>query len=527
MTRVVFGLRSQIALALVGVLALASTLTLAAVRPLTHASGRMARERLGLTLARAVAGEVALTADPAAVQSLLSGSVGIGGLQGVILVGPDGRGIAHAGRLILGSSHHPNPIDEVSVLGEVMSVQVLLPSRGVFVAECSLEPSTAERAVPRLILLYTGSSSLLALLVVYLLLTRWIVRPMETLTRAAERVASGRRDVVAESVGAAEVVRAADAFNHMTSELRAREEDLSARVQELEQATRDLERAQDQVVRSERLAMVGRLAAGIAHEVGNPLAAIVGLTDVLKDGGLDPGEASEFVDRIGREAQRIHRTVRELLDYARAAPGGDGAGPRPRSEHGDVAEAVEQVVRLLRPQKSIRDVRLDVDVPSGIPPVGVPTDRLVQVVLNLALNAADAVRLDPKGETADGTRSGTVTIRARKVAAHVVVDVEDNGPGIPENLRRRVFEPFFTTKPAGEGTGLGLATSAAIIEQAGGAITASGRTDGTRGVRFVVEIPIRERTSHDAIKAPGTSPRDSDPTGEAVQKGVDLSLSHD
>jgi signal transduction histidine kinase len=262
-------------------------------------------------------------------------------------------------------------------------------------------------------------------------------------------------------------------------------------VRELERATRELSRAQEQVVRGERLAMVGRLSAGIAHEVGNPLAAIVGLTEVLKEGGLEPDEHTEFVDRIGREAQRIHRTVRELLDYARAAPSSDKesdlarSGENPGVATGDAAEAIEQVMRLLRPQKDLKDLGLATRVGDGIPAVPLATDRLVQVVLNLVLNAADAVR------RAGGS---SIAIELESRGDRVVLAVEDDGTGIPDDVRERIFEPFFTTKPAGEGTGLGLATSAAIIEQAGGTIRALSRNDSARGTRMQVDLPRRGTT---------------------------------
>jgi signal transduction histidine kinase len=432
-----------------------------------------------------VAGEVWLTRGRAEVQTLLEESVGDGGLSGAAVYDLRGNLEARAGVLMLRASTHPPPRDGHVTAGEVMSVSVLLPGRGVFTAETSLEPGPAERAVPALIVLYTASAGLLALVVVYLLLTRWIIRPVEGLTRAAERVAAGRRDVRAEARGAIEVVGAADAFNRMTEQLAAHEAELNARVQELERTTRELRRAQEQVARGERLATVGRLAAGIAHEVGNPLAAIVGLADVLADGGLDEAETKEFAARIGREAQRIHRTVRELLDYARAAPTSEIAAEEALAAPpaGDVPEAVEQVKRLLRPQKSMKDIALEVSVAEGIFPVGVSNDRLVQVLLNLVLNAADAVR-------AHGD-AGEIRVSARTEGDRVLLAVEDSGPGIPEALREKVFDPFFTTKPAGEGTGLGLSISAAIVEQAGGVIRVEDRPDGAPGARLVVDLPRR------------------------------------
>lgn len=489
--RAAFGLRMQIALALLGVLVIAATLAMVAIHPLASASGRIARTRLGLTLSRAVAGQVWLTRDRADVQTLLEESVGEGGLAGAAVYDLRGRLEARAGVLMLRASQHPPRHDGYVVSGEVMAVFVLLPGRGMFAAETSLAPGAAERAVPALIILYTGSAGILALVVVYLLLTRWIIRPVEALTRAAERVAAGRRDVRAETGGAIEVVGAADAFNRMTEQLSAHEAELNARVSELEHTTRELRRAQEQVVRGERLATVGRLAAGIAHEVGNPLAAIVGLADVLADGGLDEGETKEFATRIGREAQRIHRTVRELLDYARAAPTSEVRGDEALDATppaGDVADAVEQVRRLLRPQRTMKDITLDAELDDALFPVGVSNDRLVQVLLNLVLNAADAIHAEREG--------GTIRVTARVEGERMVVAVEDSGPGIPEEIRGRVFDPFFTTKPAGEGTGLGLSISAAIIEQAGGVIRVEDRADGARGARMVIELPRQGARLH-------------------------------
>lgn len=485
-----FGLRAQFALALLVALAIAASLALAAVHPLSVASGRIARRRLGMSLARAVAGQVSLTADPAMVQPLLIASVGEGGLTGAALYDREGHMLSLAGSLTLPTSLAPPPFDDVRVTGETMAVVVLLPSRGIFVAEASLAPGAAERTVPPAVLLSSGLSGLLAIGVVYLALTRWIVRPMEGLTRAAERVAAGRRDVRAEEHGAEEVVRAAAAFNRMTDQLAARESELSKQVQELERAGEHLRRAQEQVVRGERLAVVGRLAAGIAHEVGNPLAAIVGLADVMREGGLEEDENKEFASRIGNEAQRIHRTVRQLLDYARAAPG-SAAPPRPdgtpAEANADVRDSLEQVRRLLEPQKTMRDIALTVETDGALPTVQVSGDRLVQVVLNLALNAADAIR-------GDGRAKGHVALSARLDEGSVVIEVVDDGPGIPAALRERVFEPFFTTKPAGEGTGLGLPTSAAIVEQAGGSIAVLNREDGAGGARMVVTLPAARST---------------------------------
>jgi C4-dicarboxylate-specific signal transduction histidine kinase len=137
-------------------------------------------------------------------------------------------------------------------------------------------------------------------------------------------------------------------------------------------------------------------------------------------------------------------------------------------------------VRLLAPQKAMRDVALAQRVDGPLPPVALANDRLVQVLLNLVLNAADAAR---------GRKDARVELRASRAGDGVVLDVEDNGPGIPPALRARVFEPFYTTKPAGEGTGLGLAICAVLVEQAGGRIEALERVGGGSGARVRVSLP--------------------------------------
>ena len=478
------GLRAQIALALVAVLVIAAVLANAAIRPLTAAASRSVRKRAGVTLVRAVAGQIALLpAERGPLEPRVTDTVGEGALSAAAVLDADGRAIAQAGTFALALPRAPL-VDGVEERSSMLRIVVGLPRGGAVAAEVSLAQSASERGLVAGVLLYTLVASSAALFVLYALLTRYTVRPLEVLTRAAERVAAGNREARAEPRGAREIARAAVAFNVMTEDLAAREAELSARVIELERAHAELREAHAQLVRTERLAVVGRLSAGIAHEIGNPLAAIVGLADVMRDGGLEDDEVQDFSKRIGREAERIHRTVRDLLDYARARPTSESKSDEP----GVVFDAVDQVRRLLEPQKSVKDIAISVDVAPSLPPVTLSDDRLVQVLLNLALNAADAMK-KPGEETA----RGSLAIRASSVDGRVRIDVEDDGPGIDEALRERVFEPFFTTKPAGEGTGLGLAICASLVDQAGGTLRALPRADGATGARLRVDLPAARR----------------------------------
>ncbi|XXY55001.1 ATP-binding protein [Sorangium sp. So ce269] len=350
---------------------------------------------------------------------------------------------------------------------QVGSVAVLVPT----------DPSTVPAApLVRIVALYTGVMALALLVFAYIAMTRLVVRPVDALSRAAHRVAGGARDLEAPQAGARELAELGASLALMTGRLRADEESLRAKIAEVERYAADLKRAQERLVRSERLASVGRLSAGLAHEIGNPIAAILGLQELLLAGGLTPAEERDFVERMKRETERIHRILRDLLDFARPAAGEAGeAGEEPS---GAVADAVDDVVSLVAPQKALRGVELARDVAPDVPPVPLSHGRLVQVLLNLLLNAADAV---PRA-------GGRVALRASRGAdGGARIEVEDNGPGIAEAVRDTLFEPFITTKQVGEGTGLGLAVCRGLVEAAGGSIGVERGEEG--GARFVVLLP--------------------------------------
>ncbi|XYH97328.1 ATP-binding protein [Sorangium sp. So ce1128] len=353
---------------------------------------------------------------------------------------------------------------------QVGSVAVLVPT----------DPSTVPAApLVRIVALYTGVMALGLLVFAYIAMTRLVVRPVDALSRAAHRVAGGARDLEVPQAGARELAELGASLALMTGRLRADEESLRAKIAEIERYAADLKRAQERLVRSERLASVGRLSAGLAHEIGNPIAAILGLQELLLAGGLTPAEERDFVERMKRETERIHRILRDLLDFARPAAGGAGdAGEAGEEPSGAVADAVDDVVSLVAPQKAFREVELARDVAPDVPPVPLSHGRLVQVLLNLLLNAADAV---PRA-------GGRVAVRASRGAdGGARIEVEDNGPGIAEAVRDTLFEPFITTKQVGEGTGLGLAVCRGLVEAAGGSIGVERGEGG--GARFVVLLP--------------------------------------
>lgn len=323
-----------------------------------------------------------------------------------------------------------------------------------------------------LFIFYLGLTAATVLLLTYVLLTYFIVRPIDRLRLASERLAAGRLRTSVPVQGAAEVARLAATFNEMAALLREDRASLQDRLEELERTTADLTTAQDQLIRSARLAAVGRLSAGVAHEIGNPLAAIRGLLDLMQTGDLDPDEETEFVPRIQRETERIHHTIRDLLDFSR-----NEAPQQGRIESSaDISEVVSDTIKLIDRQTRFRNIELALALDEGLPRVRGDHERLRQLLLNLLFNAADALG-----------GKGRIEVRACNGNGAVRLTVADDGPGIDGEIIDQVFDPFVTTKSAGQGTGLGLAVCHTIVERLGGSIAAENQEQG--GAAFEVRLP--------------------------------------
>ncbi len=342
-------------------------------------------------------------------------------------------------------------------------------------------------------------------------LRRRLVGPMEELAGDARRIAEGAYHHRAAPADSLEIESVRTSVNAMADRLIQDQRLLAENVESLDRTNRELVEARDQVVQTARLASVGTLAAGIAHEVGNPLGAIMGFVDVAKRRASSAGGDTEILDAIRAEAGRIDRIVRGLLDYAR--PRDEEAGPEPPGE------TVRRVRELLEGQGRLDGVDDRWHLEADVPRVVMEPHRLEQVLVNLILNALHAlegreapvltVRLDEEpGEVEtlparregdppgvnymhrrrvsrdDGGRGVDGLFTARRV---VVIQVDDNGPGIPDADHESVFDPFFTTKDPGEGTGLGLSICARLVDGMGGRIEAG--TSELGGARFTIRLP--------------------------------------
>jgi len=503
-----FGLRVQIVLALAGVILVAYVPLFFAIAQVARATSFAYREESARALGRAIAahaGDVARAPENteggdagrrAALARTLASHVGEGGALAVAVYAEDGAVLASAGPPAEVSALHTprrpygEAVTRVVTSTGTRALDVVLPSaRAAVLVRVRTDEDAARTAdVVRGIALYMGVFALALLFFAYMALTRAIVRPIEQLARAADRVANGARTLEVPGSGAREVAELGTSVRSMASRLIADEKTLRAKIDELTTARAHLGETREQLAGSERMASVGRLAAGVAHEIGNPIAAIMGMHDLIAEGDLDPEDRADFLRRMRKETERINVVVRDLLDYARPEAG-------PPSGHHAVAvvgEVVADALALVRPQKEWKGIDVKVEVDEALR-VSLSPQRLTQIVLNLLLNAAAALGDKPAGEPR------TVTVRARREpseaiggastasAARARIEVEDDGPGVPPDLRDRIFDPFVTTKDVGAGTGLGLAVCRGIVEGVSGRIYVDPSYE--KGARFVVELP--------------------------------------
>jgi CheY-like chemotaxis protein/two-component sensor histidine kinase len=248
-------------------------------------------------------------------------------------------------------------------------------------------------------------------------------------------------------------------------------------------------RLAEQLLLAERLSTVGRMVAGVAHELNNPLAVILGTLDLVGHETL-PDRLAERLGRVYQQAQRAVKIVRTLLALARKRPA--------QRQAVDVNAAISGTLELLAYDPRHVDVRIVRRLATGLPPVLADPDQIQQVFTNLFLNASQAIR------EAHGQGTLTITSGLAPAGDRVVITVADTGPGIKAEHLARVFEPFFTTKGEGDGTGLGLAICQRIVENHGGRISVESRPGA--GARFRIELPVDQAMAGDAPPRGHTAP---------------------
>jgi C4-dicarboxylate-specific signal transduction histidine kinase len=371
------------------------------------------------------------------------------------------------------------------------------------------------RLPPARVALYVGILLLLDVLVfaalAFALMRRRLFEPIEQMIAAVEEVSTGRTESALPRAETQEMARLSASVAQMAERLISDQQALTANIQSLDDTNQLLTEARDAMVRTEKLASVGRLSSGIAHEIGNPLGAIVGYMALLERG--ETGKKHELIVAAQREAQRIDRIVRGLLDFA-----------RPREavmQTVDINTVLAETVELVATQGRFSVVEVQLETSPTPALVEADPYQLQQVMVNLFVNAADAMdetkdralyirceqryaaeptpelparrKEDPPGINYSHRRrlvsSSWNTMNDPDTQSGRVVEffVRDSGPGIPGELLDKVFEPFVTTKDPGRGTGLGLAVCARLIESMGGVIRASNAAP--TGAEFHVILP--------------------------------------
>ena len=224
-------------------------------------------------------------------------------------------------------------------------------------------------------------------------------------------------------------------------------------------AYEDLRRTQEQLLQSEKMSAVGQLISGVAHELNNPLTAILGYAQLLEGAGLD-ARSTDYVRKLFKQAQRTHRVVQNLLSFARQR--------KPQKQEVDLRKILEESITLREYDLKVNNVSLEREFPEQIPSVVADPHQLEQVFLNVINNALDAM--------VEGNGSGILKVRVFTKDAYVCVEFDDNGPGLKDPTR--IFDPFYTTKSVGKGTGLGLSICYGIVKEHGGEIVARNRDEG-------------------------------------------------
>ena len=301
---------------------------------------------------------------------------------------------------------------------------------------------------------------------VSLFVHRLVYRPLRDLEAGAKHLAAGNLDEQIPVRGADEFGRVAGSFNSMTLALKDATRNLEQKIAE---RTRELRAAQAETARGEKLASVGLLAAGIAHELNNPLTGVLTFSTLMRK-KMPPGsQDAEDLDLVIRETKRCAAIIRRLLDFAREKA--------PEKKFADLNRLIEETVHLVERPAHLAHIEIRLELDPALPPVWMDPDLIKQVVMNMLVNAQHAI-----------DHEGAITVRTRKLADKVEISIIDTGCGIRAEDLPRIFDPFFTTKGVGKGTGLGLSVSHGIVEAHGGSIEVES-TPG-HGSTFRVYLPL-------------------------------------
>ncbi len=317
----------------------------------------------------------------------------------------------------------------------------------------------------RVLPFYLALDLVVATVFVYIFLQWMVGRPLRSAEKAIEQLTLANPNVRWGESGPL-MSQFQRALKRTAEALQAEQTTTRTQLTELRTTNDQLMRAQAELVSSDRLATVGKLAAGVAHEVGNPLSGILGYLSLLRSRAGGSAETLDLVKRIEAEVHRIDQIVRSLLELGRPSRGEPGPI--------ELSGLIDSSVKLLSSGPEFRNLQWRVAVEPSLF-ARCESGPLSQVLINLLINAAQAM-----------AGQGALELTASSVEGHAELRVRDHGPGLPPEVEGRLFEPFFTTKAAGKGTGLGLAVSRHLVEAMGGQLSAANHPEG--GAVFTVRL---------------------------------------
>lgn len=347
---------------------------------------------------------------------------------------------------------------------------------GISVVSSLVPLYEALRRSEKLVLIYIAVDTFILALVGIYLLSRIVVNPIHKLLRMTTEYEGNESLITTGEMPANEIGNLTRALANMLKRLDENKRELKSHIVSLEKANRDLTAAQNEIVQSEKLASVGRLAAGIAHEIGNPIGIILGYIDLIMRGGLTPDEEMDFLSRVESEISRINVIIRQLLDYSRSS--------EEHRESLSIHALITGTVEMLKPQSGMKLIDVSLELAAENDNVIADKNQMQQVFLNILINSIDA--LSEEGKTIENAH---IHVTSKNRNSLLELEFKDNGSGISADKLDHIFDPFFTTKDPGHGTGLGLSVCYRIIKATGGAIKAE--SSSGKGMKIRIELPIK------------------------------------
>jgi two-component system NtrC family sensor kinase len=304
-------------------------------------------------------------------------------------------------------------------------------------------------------------------------ISRYVTRPVRELVKGTRKVAEGNLDYTISVKGEDEIAQLASSFSQMTSDLKKADSELmqwgKTLEQKVQERTEELRKTENQLIQSDKVASLGKLAAGVAHEINSPLTGILTYSSLLLKSKKEGDPEREDLEVIVNETNRCKKIVRGLLDYARQTT--------PQKTSSDINELLDKSIDLISHQATLQNVRIERKFRPDLPKIMIDVGQIQQVFINILLNAIEAM-----------SQGGNLTVSSSLEDGMVALAFADTGVGIPEDILPKILDPFFTTKEQGKGTGLGLSVSFGIIERHRGKLQVKSKVG--EGTAFTVKLPV-------------------------------------